>query len=152
MCGGEVGTTRLMKEKKERFGQIDRNNLHPGLRRMQLHTVLFACPCTTECRESESSPYPMVGRGLAPTGDCTANRTQQEWVGTSIPHPCRNRPHPPLTGRRQPCPSRAIKIVSISKAQATWGAGTTDNHVWNDTAQRHPGLSPDNQCLHQLWN
>ena len=66
------------EREKEEFGRIDRNHLRPGLRRTRLCMASFACPCTTECRESESSPYPRVGRGLAPTSDCTANCTQQE--------------------------------------------------------------------------
>ena len=68
----------------------------------------------------------------------------------SIPHPCLNRHRPPLTERRLPCQSRAIKIVGISRARATRGASATDNRAWNDTAQRHPGLSPDNRHLRQL--
>ena len=127
------------------FGRINRNPLCLELRQTRLCTALFACPCTTKCRESESSPYPRVGRGLAPTGDCTTNCAQQEWVDASIPHP-------PLTERRQPCQSRAIKIVGISRTWATRGAGAMDNPAWNDPAQWHPCLSPDNQHLRQLWD
>ena len=148
MCGGEVGTIYLMKERKERFGRINRNHLCPGLRWMWLHMASFVCPCTTECRESKSLSYLGIGRGLAPTGDHTTNCAQQEWVDASILHLCLNRHRPSLTERRQPCQSRAIEMVGISRVRATQGAGTMDNCAWNDTTQWHSGLSPDNRCLH----
>ena len=77
MCSGKVGTTLLIKEKKI-FGWIDSHPLRPGLRQSWLCMASFVCPCTTKCRESKISPYPKVGRGLALTGDCTANHIQQK--------------------------------------------------------------------------
>ena len=120
------------KEKKD-FGQINRNPLCLGLRWTQLHAVLSVCPCTTECRESKFSPHPRVGRGLAPTGNCTANHIQQEWVGVSILHSCLNRHHPHLTERWQPCQSRTIKIMDSDRASAAQGAFAMDHHIWSDT-------------------
>ena len=48
-------------------------------------------------------------------------------------HPCLNRHRPSLTERRQPCQSRAIKIMDSGRASATWGAFATDHCVWSDT-------------------
>ena len=46
------------RKEKGKFGRINSNPLCPGLRRSWLCVASFACPCTTECRESESESYP----------------------------------------------------------------------------------------------
>ena len=120
------------------MGRLIRDRPHPGLRQMWLCAALQVYPCYSHSRGSRFSPCPKAGRGSAPTGDHTASRPPARVSGRVHIPPLPNRDLPSLTECRQPCSTRAIMEVDISRAPATHEAGAS-SCTRNDITHRHLG-------------